>query len=100
MLSSGKITENIGKTVLSEMFRTGDDPKEIVDKKDLKPIQDSGMLESILDSVISSQQEIVNRIKSGETKLLDFLVGQVMKETRGKADPKRVRELITKKFMD
>jgi aspartyl-tRNA(Asn)/glutamyl-tRNA(Gln) amidotransferase subunit B len=96
LISSGDITESIGRTVLEEMFKTGSDPDIIIAEKGLKPISDDKTLKAILEDIISKNPEAVIQIKAGETKPIDFLMGQVMKKTKGKADPKKIRKLIRK----
>jgi len=81
------------------MFETGEDPESIIDKRGLRPIQDEKLLERMMNEVISENPEAVNKIKEGMTNPIDFLIGQVMKKTEGKANPKKVRELIHKEFL-
>jgi aspartyl-tRNA(Asn)/glutamyl-tRNA(Gln) amidotransferase subunit B len=81
------------------MFESGEDPESIIDQRGLMPIQDEERLERIMNEVISENPEAVNKIKEGMTNPIDFLIGQVMKKTEGKANPKKVRELIHKAFL-
>ncbi len=99
LISRGHITDQIGRTVLEIMFQTGQDPESIIDKRGLKPIQDEELLGSVLNEVIWENPEAVNKIKEGMTNPIDFLIGQVMKKTQGKANPKKVREIIRKAFL-
>ena len=94
LLSKGTITDSIGRTVLEEMFQKGGRPETIIEQKGLKPIQDADQLEIILQEVIDENADAVMQIKAGETKPIDFLIGQVMRKTKGKADPKMIRDLI------
>jgi aspartyl-tRNA(Asn)/glutamyl-tRNA(Gln) amidotransferase subunit B len=94
LLSKGTITDSIGRTVLEEMFQKGGRPETIIEQKGLKPIQDADQLEIILQEVIDENADAVMQIKVGETKPIDFLIGQVMRKTKGKADPKMIRDLI------
>ena len=94
LISQGEITDKIGRTVLEEMFETGAGPGSIINEKSLKPIQDTDSLMRILDKVMSDNPEVVEQIKEGETKPIGFLIGQVMGITEGKANPKKVKELI------
>jgi aspartyl-tRNA(Asn)/glutamyl-tRNA(Gln) amidotransferase subunit B len=100
LISSGKITESIGRTVLEEMFKTGRDPETIINEKGLKTISEDNILKAILEDVIAKNPEAVIQIKAGETKPIDFLMGQVMRHTKGKADPKKIRDLIRKKLAE
>ena len=96
LIERGDTTNDIGKTVLEEMFKTGRDPASIIEQNDLKPIDDTAFLEKILDEVETENPDAVTLIRRGETKPIDYLIGQVMRKTQGKAHAKRVRELIQK----
>ena len=96
LISMGEITDKIGRVVLEEMFETGADPESIINEKGLKPIQDRDSLMRILDKVMADNPDVVKQIKDGETKPIGYLIGQVMNETAGKANPKMVKELIQK----
>lgn len=98
LMSKGTITDNIGRTVLEEMFQKGGSPEAIIDQKGLRPIQDLRQLEMFLQEAMTENADAVTQVKAGETKPIDFLIGQVMKKTQGKADPKKIRELIQKKL--
>jgi len=97
-LSEGHVTDKIGRIVLEEMFKTGEGPDAIIEKRGLKPIDDSDTLEKILDEAISENPEVLAQIKMGMTKSINFLIGQMMKKTEGRANPKKVRELLHKRF--
>jgi aspartyl-tRNA(Asn)/glutamyl-tRNA(Gln) amidotransferase subunit B len=99
LTEGGDITDSIGRTVLNEMFQTGKAPESIIEAKDLKPMEDVNLLEKILAEVMAENSDVVSKIKQGSTKPIDFLIGQVMKKTRGKAQPKKVRELVHKKLL-
>ena len=98
LVSKKEITDRIGKVVLDEMFRTSGSPESIIAQKGYQPIQDEDVLEKILDEVMAEQAEAVSQITEGKTQPINFLIGQVMRKTKGKADPKKVNELIRKKF--
>lgn len=98
MIEKGTISGNIAKTVFDELFHTGKEPEVIVKEKGLLQISDSGEIEKILDKVISSNPDAVERYRGGERKLQGFFVGQVMKASRGKANPKIINELLAKKL--
>ena len=98
LMARGHITEKIGRIVLEEMFRTGEEPDAVIDRKGLRPIQDAASLERVLAEVMAENPDVAARLGEGEQKPIDFLIGQVMKKTRGKADPKKVRELILHRF--
>jgi aspartyl-tRNA(Asn)/glutamyl-tRNA(Gln) amidotransferase subunit B len=92
------VTEKMARTVLEEMFEKGVSPEAVIESKGLKPIQDSGALQKIVDEVFAKNPEAIAKIGEGNKKPVDFLIGQVMKKTRGKADPAALTELIQKKL--
>ena len=71
---------------------------EIIEKQGLKQMTDSSALESIIDDIISSNLDQVKQFKDGNSKLLGFFVGQVMKATQGKANPKQVNQILNEKL--
>ncbi len=99
LMSDGDITDAIGRTVLEEMFNTGSDPRSIIQEKGLRPIQDTGALEELMAEVMSEHDEVIEKIRGGDTKPIGFLIGQVMKKTGGRANPKKVGELLNKKLL-
>ena len=96
LIAGGDITDQIGRVVLGEMFTRGGSPGAIIEKKGLKPIQDTDLLTNLVKEVITENPETVARIKDGDKKPIDFLIGQIMKKTKGKANPKSLRPLIEK----
>jgi aspartyl-tRNA(Asn)/glutamyl-tRNA(Gln) amidotransferase subunit B len=98
MIEDGSISGKIGKQVFEEMYRTGRDPQAIVKEKGWIQIQDSSELTGVIDQVLETHPEEVNKYKAGKEKVFGFLVGQVMKATRGQANPKLVNELLRKKL--
>jgi aspartyl-tRNA(Asn)/glutamyl-tRNA(Gln) amidotransferase subunit B len=98
MMAKGEITDQTGRTVLEVMFETRQQPEAIIEEQGLKAIQDTELLETVLDTIIAENSDITVQIKEGETKPIDFLIGQVMRKTSGKANPIKVRELIQKKL--
>ncbi len=95
MVLSGKISRNAGAEVLKEMVQTKKAPEQIVKEKNLIQISDRGALEKVLLEVFEENPDELTRLKEGEKKLTGFFVGQVMKKTKGKADPKEVSRLIS-----
>ena len=98
MIDSGKISSKIAKSVFEEMFATGADPQNIIEGKGLEQISDEGMIESIIDKVIDENPGTIEQFRSGKVKALGFLVGQVMAQTKGKANPKLVNEILLRKL--
>jgi len=94
MRDSGKITNNIAKVVLEEMFATGKGAQEIVDARGISIVSDEGALTAEIDKVLAANPDVVSRIKAGNDKSIGFLVGQVMKATRGQARPDLVNKLL------
>ena len=100
LVEEGVISGKIAKTVFDEMARTGKPAKQIVEKKGLVQISDTDALEDVVLKIISSHSREVAAYKNGKTKLLGFFVGQIMKETRGQANPKIVNEILKQKLTD
>ena len=87
-----------GKEVLKENIETGRSPEEIVKEKGLEQVSDEGELEAIIDKVIQNNEKSANDFKSGKENALSFLVGQVMRESKGKANPKLAGEMLRKRL--
>lgn len=98
LMDNGTISGKIAKSVFEEIYTTGKDPAGIVKDKGLVQISDSGEIEKAVDDVISKYLKEVERYRAGEEKLIGFFVGQVMKVTKGKANPQLVNELLKKKL--
>ena len=98
MIEDGSISGKIGKQVFEEMYRTGKEPQRIVEEKGWVQIQDSSELAAVIGEVVASHPDEVNKYRAGKEKVFGFLVGQVMKATRGQANPKLVNELLRKKL--
>jgi len=100
LIKEGVISGKIGKDVLITMIETGKEPKIIVEEHGLQQISDEESLSRIVDEIISNNQTVVEEIKAGKEKALGFLVGQVMKVTKGKANPGKVNELLRQKLSE
>ena len=98
LIDKGTISGKIAKTVFEEMASTGKPPAEIVEAKGLVQVSDSSAIETAVDQVLADAPEEVDRYKAGQSKLMGFFVGQVMKATRGKANPKIVNEILKQKL--
>ncbi|RLB08835.1 MAG: Asp-tRNA(Asn)/Glu-tRNA(Gln) amidotransferase GatCAB subunit B [Deltaproteobacteria bacterium] len=98
MIDDGTISGKIAKTVFAEMYKTGKNPKKIVEEKGLVQVTDKGEIAKVIDEVLSENPKQVEEYKGGKTKLLGFFVGQVMKKTQGKANPKLVNEILREKL--
>jgi aspartyl-tRNA(Asn)/glutamyl-tRNA(Gln) amidotransferase subunit B len=98
LIDRGTISRRIAKTVFEEMFGSGRDAEEVVKEKGLVQISDESGIGTVVNDILSKYPEEMERFKAGETKLMGFFVGQVMKETKGKANPKIVNDLLRKKL--
>jgi len=98
LIENGTINRNIAKTVFEEMFNTGKQASQIVEEKGLKQVTDAGAIEAAVDAVIGANPKEVERYKGGDEKLIGFFVGQVMRETKGKANPGVVNKLLKEKL--
>ncbi len=98
MLDEGVISGKIAKTVFLDMFESGKNAEDIIEAKGLKQISDKSVLEEIVETVVEENPKTVADVKSGKTKAAQYLVGQVMKVTKGKANPGLVKELIEKEL--
>lgn len=98
MIDKGVISGRIAKTVFEEMFRTGKHAETVVKEKGLVQVSDESEIERIINEIIDNNPEEVERFKSGEEKLMGFFVGQVMKASKGKANPKIVNQILRKKL--
>ena len=98
LVDDGKLNNLAAKEVLSEMFNSGRPPEVIVKEKDLLQVSDTRELEGIIASVIVENVKSVGDYKAGKENALMFLVGQVMKLSKGKANPKVVREVLREKL--
>ncbi len=97
-VDTGKINNNQGKEVLAEMFVTGKTAPEVISDKGFEQVSDSGAIEKIVDEVIAANQANVDAYRGGNDKLFGFFVGQVMKASQGKANPKVVNEILKEKL--
>jgi len=96
LIQDGKISSKIAKMVLEEMFKTGADPSHIIEEKELILITDEAELEKIIKEVISKNQKAILDFKKGNKNALQFLIGQVMSQTKGKANPQIVEKILNK----
>jgi aspartyl-tRNA(Asn)/glutamyl-tRNA(Gln) amidotransferase subunit B len=98
LVESGTISGKIAKTVFDEMYKTGKEPAKIVEEKGLVQVSDSGAIEKIIDEVLASDPDKVEDYRGGKEKLFGFFVGQVMKASKGKANPALVNEILLTKL--
>lgn len=98
LIDEDVISAKIAKTVFDEMAKTGEAPGKIVEKKGLVQVTDQSELEGIVMKIIENNPKEVEAFKNGKTKLMGFFVGQVMRETKGKANPKIVNRILNEKL--
>lgn len=94
MVVAGTISSKIAKEVFKDLVETGKDPEEIVKEKGLVQISDEGMLLGLINELLDANQKIVDGYKGGNEKALGFFVGQIMKATKGQANPPLVNKLL------
>ena len=98
LIDDDTISGKIAKTVFEEMYRTGKNAGDIVKEKGLVQISDTSEIEMAVDEVLAKSASEVERFKAGDEKLMGFFVGQVMKATKGKANPKMLNDLLKEKL--
>lgn len=98
LIEKDVISGKIAKDVFEIMSETGEDPEKIVEEKGLKQVTDTGAIEAIVDKVIAENPDKVNAYKGGKVGLMGWFVGQVIKESRGKANPQVVNRLLAAKL--
>uniref|UniRef100_A0A7C2V6J9 Aspartyl/glutamyl-tRNA(Asn/Gln) amidotransferase subunit B n=1 Tax=Hydrogenobacter sp. TaxID=2152829 RepID=A0A7C2V6J9_9AQUI len=94
LIKEGTLSSKLAKEVLKEMVTTGKDPNEVVEEKGLKQVSDEGQIRAFIEEVLKENPKEVERYRSGEEKVFGFLVGQVMKKAKGKANPQVVNKLL------
>ena len=94
LVADGTVSDSAAKKVLSIVAEEGGSPGEIVEAQGLTQIRDDGQLAGWVSEVVEEHADEVGRYRGGETKLLGFLMGRVMRLSGGKADPRRVNELL------
>ncbi len=92
------ISGKIAKVVFEAMWSSGEAPDKIIEEKDLKQVTDNSMIEKIIDDIIANNPGQVEQYRSGKDKLFGFFVGQTMKATQGKANPKQINDLLKSKL--
>jgi aspartyl-tRNA(Asn)/glutamyl-tRNA(Gln) amidotransferase subunit B len=97
-IDGGKISSKMAKSVFEEMFATGKDPDSIIKERGLEQISDQSLLEPVIDEVIKENPGPSEQFRQGNKKSISFLIGKVMSRTKGKANPRIVNEIITRKL--
>ncbi len=97
-INEREISGKMAKDIFAKMLATGKSPQEIIDSEGLRQISDTGALEKIVDEVLAANAKQVEQYKSGKTTVIGYLVGQVMKASKGQANPAAVNELLKAKL--
>ena len=98
LVDSGKVSGKQAKLVLQGMFETGEDADKVAADKGLEQVSDEGAIEAVVDEVIAENAEAADKVRAGQMNTIGFLVGQVMKKSKGKANPGVVNELLKSKL--
>ncbi|HOK40879.1 MAG TPA: Asp-tRNA(Asn)/Glu-tRNA(Gln) amidotransferase subunit GatB [bacterium] len=99
LIEAEKISSKIAKEIFPELFETGKSPSKIIEEKGLIQISDDNILREIVKKILSENQDTVTKYKQGNKKVLGFIVGQIMKNTGGKANPKLVNTIIEEEII-
>ena len=99
LVDDGSISGKQAKLVLQGMFESGDDPDKIAADRGLKQVSDAGAIETAVDEAIAENEDAAQKVRDGNMGTIGFLVGQVMKKTKGQANPGMVNELLRKKLV-
>ena len=99
LIEKGTISGKMAKGILEQMYHGKKNPKEIIEEQGLAQVSDESALSAVVDQIIKAHPKEVEKYRSGKTKILGFLVGQIMKETRGQANPKKVNELLKRALL-
>jgi len=98
LVEQNKVSSSGAKAILVEMVKTGDSPSELAEKLNVLQVSDEGKIEKIVQDIIKANPQAAEDVKSGELKAIGFLVGQVMKVSKGSANPGMAQILIKKKL--
>jgi aspartyl-tRNA(Asn)/glutamyl-tRNA(Gln) amidotransferase subunit B len=98
LIAQGKISGKLAKEVFSKMFSTGEPPETVMEREGLMQISDEGALGKIIDEVIAANPKQLEQYRSGKTTVINFFLGQVMKASRGQADPAAITRLLQEKL--
>ena len=98
LVDEGRLTAQSARTLFDVLVDEGGDPEALMGERGLEAVRDTGLIDEAVDAVIASHPEEAQRFRDGDKKVLNFLIGQVMKQTRGKADPGQVRTALAEKL--
>jgi aspartyl-tRNA(Asn)/glutamyl-tRNA(Gln) amidotransferase subunit B len=97
-INEGEISGKMAKDIFAKMYETGQSPETIIEREGLRQISDTGALEKIIDEIIAANPKQLEQYKSGKTTVIGYFVGQVMKASKGQANPASVNELLKAKL--
>ena len=97
-INEGEISGKMAKDIFTKMYETGQSPEEIIEREGLRQISDTGALEKMIDEIIAANPKQVEQYRSGKTTVIGYFVGQVMKSSKGQANPAAVNELLKTKL--
>jgi aspartyl-tRNA(Asn)/glutamyl-tRNA(Gln) amidotransferase subunit B len=98
LIEAGTISNKIGKDLLPDLLVKGGSPKAIVEEKGLSQISDPAQIEAMIDEVLAANPDELAAYRGGKKKLQGFFVGQIMKRSNGRVDPKLTNQLLSKKL--
>jgi len=98
MVDDGVVSDGAARTVLASLAREGGDPERLVDEMGLRQVREKGRLDEWIATVLDENAEVADRYRAGEEKLLGFLVGRVIRRSEGRADPRRVGEILRERL--
>lgn len=98
LVDEGRLTAKSARDLLPDLLAQGGDPERLMQERGLEAVSDSGALEALADDVLASQPKAIASFKEGDKKAVNFLMGQVMKKSQGKADPAQVRQILIAKL--
>ena len=98
LVGAGRLTVKSAQEIVADLVAQGGDPVALMTERGLQAVSDAGLIESVVSEVIDGDPDVVASFQSGDEKAINFLMGQVMKKTRGKANPAQVRELLLQKL--
>lgn len=98
MVATGVLSNQAARRVFAKLTSTAEQPEDVAERLGLLQVSDAGEISAWIDSVLESRPAEVARFRNGETRLMGFFIGKVMQESEGKADPKRVKEILNDKL--
>jgi aspartyl-tRNA(Asn)/glutamyl-tRNA(Gln) amidotransferase subunit B len=98
MVEERRVTAGSARSLVPELVARGGDPEALVRERGLEALSDSGEIEEMADEVIAAHPDRVDQVRAGKDKVLNFLMGEIMKRSRGKADPGKAREILVRKI--